>query len=273
MDDKKEGMNNTAPQAVVDTAKGAKELAGNTLSGAVAGAVSGAVLGLTRKQPTRKRQKSKSVFGPTKRGSSKRRTSTSATAKRGSPKRRSASTAAKKTATKRPQSKAVKVGRAPSAKSRRTPAKADELSSLWPPANELLEKIALAEAEKEAEKATDAAHKHAQAEAEKSDQLSKPLGISDEEVMKSAAAIVGGAVEAGLTEVQVYRFPNILCTDHGRAINQQEPGWEDTLTGVPKQLYQFWHEYLRPRGYKLRAQIVDFPDGLPGDVSMTLKWG
>ena len=131
MDDKKEGVNNTAPQAVVDTAKGAKELAGNTLSGAASG--------LTRKQPTRKRQKSKSVSGPTKRGSSKRRTSTSATAKRGSPKRRSASTAAKKTATKRPQSKAVKVGRAPSAKSRRTPAKADELSSLWPPANELLD--------------------------------------------------------------------------------------------------------------------------------------
>jgi hypothetical protein len=49
-----------------------------------------------------------------------------------------------------------------------------------------LEKIALAEAEK----ATDAAHKHAQAEAEKSDQLSKTLGISDEEVMKSAAALV-----------------------------------------------------------------------------------
>lgn len=260
MDDKKEGMNNTAPQAVVDTAKGAKELAGDTPSGGVSG--------LTRKQPTRKRQKSKSVSGPTKRGSSKRRTSTSATAKRGSPKRRSASTAAKKTATK-PQSKAVKVGRAPSAKSRRTPAKADELSSLWPPANELLEKIALAEAEK----ATDAAHKHAQAEAEKSDQLSKTLGISDEEVMKSAAALVEQAVRAGLTEVQVYRFPNTLCTDHGRAINQQEPGWEDTLTGVPKQLYQFWHKSLRPRGYKLRAQIVDFPGGLPGDVSMTLKWG
>ena len=146
--------------------------------------------------------------------------------------------AAKKTATKRPQSKAVKVGRAPSAKSRRTPAKADELSNLWPPANELLEKIALAEAEK----ATEAAHKHAQAEAEKSDQLSKTLGISDEEVMKSAAALVEQAVRAGLTEVQVYRFPNILCTDHGRAINQQEPGWEDTLTGVPKQLYQFWHD-------------------------------
>lgn len=141
-----------------------------------------------------------------------------------------------------------------------------KLSSLWPPANELLEKIAIAEAEK----ATDAAHKHAQAEAEKSDQLSKTLGISDEEVMKSAAALVEQAVRAGLTEVQVYRFPNTLCTDHGRAINQQEPGWEDTLTGVPKQLYQFWHKSLRPRGYKLRAQIVD-KIVLPGGTKETLK--
>jgi hypothetical protein len=24
------------------------------------------------------------------------------------------------------------------------------------------------------------------------------------------------------------RFPNELCTDKGRAINQQEPGWENT---------------------------------------------
>jgi hypothetical protein len=150
--------------------------------------------------------------------------------------------------------------------------KADELPSLWPPANELLKKIALADVEK----ATDAARKRAQAEAEKRaliDQLSKPLGISDDEVMKRAAAIVAQAVKAGLTEIRVYRFPNALCTDHGRAINQQEPGWEDTLTGVPKELYQFWHKSLRPRGYKLRAQIVDFPGGLPGDVSMTLKWG
>jgi hypothetical protein len=35
-------------------------------------------------------------------------------------------------------------------------------------------------------------------------------------------------VSNGKTEVQVYRFPNQLCTDNGRAINQ-EPGWEDTL--------------------------------------------
>ena len=37
----------------------------------------------------------------------------------------------------------------------------------------------------------------------------------------------------GLTEVEIARFPNALFTDKGRAINQQEAGWEATLTGLP----------------------------------------
>ena len=77
----------------------------------------------------------------------------------------------------------------------------------------------------------------------------------------------------GQTEVQVYRFPNQMCTDKGRAINQQEPGWENTLTGVPKEIYQLWAKYFRPRGYKLKVEIINFPGGMPGDVAMTLKWG
>ena len=76
-----------------------------------------------------------------------------------------------------------------------------------------------------------------------------------------------------MTEVEVFRFPNQLCTDKGRAINQQEPGWENTLTGSPKEIYHLWDKYLRPRGYKLKVQIVDFPDGMPGDIGMTLSWG
>ena len=90
--------------------------------------------------------------------------------------------------------------------------------------------------------------------------------------MKRAAAIIERAVASGLTEVLVMRFPNSLCTDRGRAINQQEPGWETTLTGLPKELYDFWDRQLRPLGYKLKVQIVDFPDGMPGDVGMSLKW-
>jgi hypothetical protein len=141
-----------------------------------------------------------------------------------------------------------------------------------PTAQEMLERIALAEAEK----ASAAAKKHADAEAEKKmliEKLTKPSGVSDEEALRRVALIVERAASNGLTEVQVYRFPNTLCTDHGRAINQQEPGWETTLTGLPKEMYQFWERQLRPRGYKLRFQIVDWPGGVPGDVGIILKWG
>jgi hypothetical protein len=148
---------------------------------------------------------------------------------------------------------------------------ADKVSFKLPTAQEVMEKLALAEAEK----ASAAARKQSEAEAEKKmllEKITKPSGVSDEEALRRVAAIIERAVSNGLTEVQVYRFPNALCTDHGRAINQQEPGWETTLTGLPKEMYEFWDRQLRPRGYKLRVQIVDFPDGMPGDVGITLKW-
>jgi hypothetical protein len=37
-------------------------------------------------------------------------------------------------------------------------------------------------------------------------------------------------------------------------------------------MYQFWNEHLRPRGYKVRAQIVEFPGGMPGDIGIFLIW-
>jgi len=143
---------------------------------------------------------------------------------------------------------------------------------LLPSAKDFMQKITLAEAEK----ASEEARLRAQAEAEKKelvDQLTKPSGVSDEEAIARAIRIIERAAANGLTEVQVHRFPNQLCTDKGRAINQQEPGWEKTLTGVPKEIYQLWEKYFRSRGYRLRVQIVDFPGGMPGDVGMTLSWG
>jgi hypothetical protein len=144
--------------------------------------------------------------------------------------------------------------------------------ALLPSAKEVMQKIALAEAE-EAEKD---ARMRAQAQAEKRaliDQLSKPSGISDEEAIARGIKIIERAMKSRMTEVEVMRFPNQLCTDKGRAINQQEPGWENTLTGAPKEIYQLWYKYFRPRGYKLKVQIVDFPGGMPGDIGMTLSWG
>ncbi len=149
---------------------------------------------------------------------------------------------------------------------------ASKPDELLPSAKDYMKKLALAEAEE----ASKEAHKLSAAEAEKKallDQLTKPSGVSDEEAIRRAITIIERAVSNGKTEVQVHRFPNQLCTDRGRAINQQEQGWEDTLTGVPKEIYQLWAKYFRPRGYKLRVEIVDYPGGLPGDVAMTLKCG
>jgi hypothetical protein len=143
--------------------------------------------------------------------------------------------------------------------------------ALLPSAKEVMQKIGLAEAE-EAEKH---ARMLAEAQAEKKaliDHLSKPSGISDEEAIARGIKIIERAMKSRMMEVEVMRFPNQLCSDKGRAINQQEPGWEKTLTGTPKEIYQLWDKYFRPRGYKLKVQIVDFPDGMPGDIGITLSW-
>ena len=142
---------------------------------------------------------------------------------------------------------------------------------LLPSASALRTKIA----QVEGEKASEYMRNKAKADAEKKelmDRLSKPSGVSDDERLKRAATIIKRAVGNGLREVEVGRFPNALCTDHGRAINQMEPGWEETLTGLPKELFQFWKKHLQPRGYKIKYQIVDYSGGVPGDVGISLSW-
>ena len=146
------------------------------------------------------------------------------------------------------------------------------IDELLPTAEEIQRQAAIADAEK----AEQYAQKLAAAEAEKQalvKRLSKPSGLSEEEKIKLAAAVIQRAVRNGLSEVQVYRFPNSLCTDRGRAINQGEPGWERTLTGIPREIYRLWSDYLKPRGYRILYQIIDFPGGMPGDISIVLSWG
>ena len=146
------------------------------------------------------------------------------------------------------------------------------VDELLPSAADCNKKMALVEAEK----ASQQMRAQAAVEAEKKalfDKLKSPSGVADDERLKRAAAIIARAVNNGLTEVEVGRFPNSLFTDRGRAINQQEAGWEATLTGLPKELFEFWKQYLQPKGYRLRYQIVDWPEGKPGDIGITLSWG
>ncbi len=147
----------------------------------------------------------------------------------------------------------------------------DSIDDLIPNAKQILKEAAL----KEAQMADQYARRAAAAEAEKRaliERLSQPSGKTEEEKIKLASNVIQRAVRNGLTEVQVYRFPNSLCTDKGRAINQQEAGWENTLTGIPKEIFELWRNYLKPRGYRISYQIIDFPEGIPGDIAVTIAW-
>ena len=148
----------------------------------------------------------------------------------------------------------------------------EKIDDLLPTAKEFQKQAAL----KEAEKADQHARAAAAAEAEKRaliEKLSKPSGLSEDEKVKLASTVIQRAVRNGLTEVQVYRFPNALCTDKGRSINQLEPGWEKTLTGIPKEIFQLWTDYLKPRGYRISYQVIEYPGGVPGDIAITIAWG
>jgi hypothetical protein len=105
--------------------------------------------------------------------------------------------------------------------------------------------------------------------------LSRTIELTPEKVQEITRPLLHKlrvAAEQGKNELLVMRFPNAMCSDGGRAINNTESDWPDTLTGRPRQAYEFWRERLRPLGYGLAAMIVDWPDGMPGDVGFFLTW-
>jgi hypothetical protein len=113
------------------------------------------------------------------------------------------------------------------------------------------------------------------AQAELIKTMSKTIEVTPEVVAslkKRLLSSMRDAAKRGATEIMVMRFPNALCTDGGRAINNSEEGWPETLAGRPRQAYEFWRDHLRPAQYKLKAMIIDWPRGMPGDVGFFLSW-
>jgi hypothetical protein len=127
--------------------------------------------------------------------------------------------------------------------------------------------------EQDMAKAREALEKQRKAE-EEHDHLREAFMARDlqPDVFERLSRAVKGAAERGERELMVLRFSSEYCTDRGRAINNFEPGWPDSLTGFAKRAYEFWQQELEPKGYKLRAQVLDFPGGMPGDVGMFLRW-
>ena len=79
-------------------------------------------------------------------------------------------------------------------------------------------------------------------------------------------AIVERAMRNGKTEVQIIRFQTSLHRN-------MDKDWPSTLIGRPLQAFEFWRDHLQPHGYGLKAMIVDWPQGLPGDIGFFLTWG
>ena len=83
---------------------------------------------------------------------------------------------------------------------------------------------------------------------------------------------IAAAVERGQNELMVMRFPAAWTNDKGRAINNFEPDWADSLTGRAARAREVYKQELEPMGYKIKAQILNFPGGMPGEVGLFLCW-
>lgn len=130
-------------------------------------------------------------------------------------------------------------------------------------------------AEREAAKAAEEMRRiQAQEEQQKAvmAEFQRPPDRTAEQLMPLVMQLVNHAAESGHSEVQIYRFPNTMCTDRGRRINNSESNWPETLEGRPKAGYEFWREHLRPLGFGLKAEVLEYPGGMPGDIGFFLTW-
>ena len=80
------------------------------------------------------------------------------------------------------------------------------------------------------------------------------------------------AAARGESSFELIRFPCDLCSDGGREIDVAELDWPSTLRGEAAEVYARWERELRPGGLRLRAQIVEYLDGIPNNIALSLSW-
>ena len=55
-------------------------------------------------------------------------------------------------------------------------------------------------------------------------------------------------------------------------MTNRDPDWHRVLEGFPQRAYAYFEKELAPRGFQLKAEILDWPGGVPGDVGFFLTW-
>ena len=59
--------------------------------------------------------------------------------------------------------------------------------------------------------------------------------------------LAANAVKDGKFEAMVYSFPSDLCSDGGRAINNSDPDWPESLQGKAREFYERYVKYGKPQ--------------------------
>ena len=139
-----------------------------------------------------------------------------------------------------------------------------------PPSASDLRKILVDERTAEAKKADEQRRREQKQLADFTEGFLK--GQVTENEIASVRRLVMNAVKEGKYEALVYSFPSDLCSDRGRSINSNDPDWPETLQGKAKQFYERYLAYGKPQGFKLKAMVISFPGGMPGDVGFFLNW-
>src|SRR3979411_2249388 len=76
--------------------------------------------------------------------------------------------------------------------------------------------------------------------------LLQPVAVTPEKIAEVKRRVFGQlrtAAGRGDKEVLVMRFPNALCTDKGRALNNLEKDWPSTLIGRSLPAFEFWRDH------------------------------
>ena len=94
----------------------------------------------------------------------------------------------------------------------------------------------------------------------------------DAEVWSKLLDRAQAAAASGENTFELIKFPCDLCSDGGRKIDVAESDWPTTLRGEAAEIYTRWERELRPGGFRLRAQISDYVDGIPSMISLSLAW-
>ena len=92
------------------------------------------------------------------------------------------------------------------------------------------------------------------------------------DAMDRVATMVRKAVEMGEEQALVFQVPSDWLSDQGRSITNHAEDWHEHLDGLARRAYAYFEQNLKPRGFRLHAEILDWPNGMPGDVGFFLQW-